>query len=321
MSKLLSICIPTYNRMGYLDKLLANIGQQLDRFELHEKVEVIVSDNCSDDETSVLVKKYLNFVDYSRNDKNIGPDANFLRLFGLAEGQYIWLPGDDDEVRDDTIAYIIDCIEKLKFDFLYLKTEGEQIEDINRGAVQLTNVELLTRVNIFTTFMTSQVIRADLIKQHVEEARVHLGSFMAYYKIFLEALWLSKKCFVSRGKEIFANADNTGNYLFYKVWSQSVFDVLHASPFSKNKKLISLMKLRMFLSLILPITYKLKSGTKGFYFLSENPKQSMEKYFDGAVYMSIFKAYIAFPGWLLLPLHKSIRVFSKVHAKLIGGIL
>ena len=127
MKKLLSICIPTFNRQGYLDALLANIEKQLKQFDLYQKVEVIVSDNCSEDETASTATKYANFVDYSRNDKNIGPDANFLSLFSKAEGEYIWLPGDDDEIRGDTIAYIINCIEELKFDFLYLKTEGEQI--------------------------------------------------------------------------------------------------------------------------------------------------------------------------------------------------
>ena len=321
MKKLLSICIPTFNRQGYLDALLANIEKQLKQFDLYQKVEVIVSDNCSEDETASTATKYANFVDYSRNDKNIGPDANFLSLFSKAEGEYIWLPGDDDEIRGDTIAYIINCIEDLKFDFLYLKTEGEQIEHVQRGALKLSNVELLTRVNIFTTFMTSQVIRADLIKEQIEDARVYLGGFMAYYKIFLEALWRSEKCFISNGKEIFANADNTGSYLFYKVWSQSVFDVLLSSSFSKNKKLVALMKIRMFLALILPITYKLKTGTKGFYFLSENPEQSMEKYFNALLYRYIFRAYIRFPSWALFPLHKSLRVFTKIHAKIIGGVL
>jgi glycosyltransferase involved in cell wall biosynthesis len=321
VKKILSICIPTFNRHNYLDKLLGNVQQQLVKYQLQDDVEVIVSDNASEDDTSAVAQKYASVIRYNRNEKNIGPDANFLLLFGMAQGEYIWLPGDDDEIRMDTIAYIVKSIHEIKFDFLYLKTEGAEIDNLQRGAEQMTNVELLTRVNIFTTFMTSQVIRADLIKEQVESARVFLGGFMAYYKVFMEALWNSSKCYVSAGKEIFANADNTGNYLFYKVWSQSVFDVLETTPFARDRKLIALIKLRMFLDLILPITYKLRSGTRGFYFLSEDPKQSMSKYFGEGLYSSVFRIYFGGPQWLLFPVNKASRVISKLHKKSINGVL
>lgn len=321
MRKLLSICIPTFNRKDYLDRLLANIEKQLDTYRLHDKVEVLVSDNCSEDATMSVVEKYNSFVKYQRNEVNIGPDANFLSLFGLAQGEYIWLPGDDDEFRTDTVNFIVKEIERTHFDFLYLRTAGPVAEDAQRQSQQLSNIELLKKVNIFTTFMTSQVIRADLIKEQVEAARVHLGSFMAYYKIFLEALWRSKKCYISHGKEISANDDNTGNYLFYKVWGQSVFDVLTASPFGTNSQLISLMKVRMFFSLLLPITFKLRQGNKGFYFLAENPQESMSKYFNSGFFKVVFSLYTKAPIAILLPLHKVMQITSKVHKKLIGGIV
>lgn len=321
MRKLLSICIPTFNRRDYLDRLLANIEKQLNSYHLHDKVEVLVSDNCSGDDTTSIAEKYKSFIKYQRNETNIGPDANFLSLFGLAQGEYIWLPGDDDEFRADTVNFIVNEIERTRFDFLYLRTAGPLLDDASRQSEQLSNLELLKKVNIFTTFMTSQVIRADLIKEQVEAARVHLGSFMAYYKIFLEALWRSRKCFISESKEISANDDNTGNYLFYKVWGQSVFDVLSASPFGTNKQLTSLMKLRMFFSLLLPITYKLRQGNKGFYFLAENPQESMSKYFNGTFFSVVFSLYTKAPIAVLSPLHKIMQLTSKVHKKLIGGIV
>ena len=55
---LLSICIPTYNRAEILDKSLESITKQ-DIFQKTDEVEIIVSDNCSQDNTHNIVHKYI----------------------------------------------------------------------------------------------------------------------------------------------------------------------------------------------------------------------------------------------------------------------
>ncbi len=312
MDKILSICVPTYNRSRYLETLLTNVRAQLDEFGLRDSIEVIVSDNASADNTPEVAQKFSDIISYHRNSENIGPDANFLGLFEMACGKYIWLPGDDDEIRPDTIKYILNMIAAHNFDYLYLKTAGPVVEASDRGGDRVSNVQLLKTANIFTTFMTSQVVRASLIKAHIEQARPFLGGFMAYYKIFLESLWNARCCIVSSGREVFANDDNTGGYSFYRVWGSSVFDAFAASPFGENRQILSLMKQRMFFALILPITYKLRTGVKGFHFIGEKPEASMKKYFNGFFYRIIFATYMRAPNWLLAPVNSAMRIFSSV---------
>lgn len=312
MEKILSICVPTYNRSGYLDTLLENLRTQIRNFSLQDTVEVIVSDNASADNTPDIAAKYADIIRYHRNSENIGPDANFLGLFEMAQGKYIWLPGDDDEVRPDIIKYILNMIAVHDLDYLYLKTAGPVIEASDRGGERVSNVELLKTVNIFTTFMTSQVIRASLVKANLEQARPLLGGFMAYYKIFLESLWSARCCVISSGREVFANDDNTGGYSFYRVWGTSVFDAYAASPFAGNRAILKLMKQRMFCALILPITYKLRTGVKGFHFIGEKPEASMNKYFGGFLYTSIFAAYTRAPTWALKPVNGVMKIVSSL---------
>jgi abequosyltransferase len=50
MQPTLSICIPTYNRAGLLKDLLECLSVQLTT-DISEKVEVVISDNCSTDRT------------------------------------------------------------------------------------------------------------------------------------------------------------------------------------------------------------------------------------------------------------------------------
>lgn len=115
---LLSICIPTYNRASYLKELLDSIVCQFDDQEIYNQVEVIISDNASEDNTTEMVaeyqKKYGN-IRYSRNKENLGAVKNALILFELQIGKYIWLIGDDDAVAPNSIKYLISRIEKKNY--------------------------------------------------------------------------------------------------------------------------------------------------------------------------------------------------------------
>ena len=104
----LSICIPTYNRCNYLEDTLKSIIVQLT-----PEVEIVISDNASTDETGLIIgefsRKYKN-VRYSRAEKNNGPDANFLRVVSLGQGEYCWLLSDDDTIKPGGIATILQAI-------------------------------------------------------------------------------------------------------------------------------------------------------------------------------------------------------------------
>lgn len=90
---LLSICIPTYNRAFTLQKTLESIVLNKD---FDENVEVIISDNCSTDNTCLIcsefVRKYHN-VKYYRNEKN-NVEQNFWKILNLGTGDYVKLQND-----------------------------------------------------------------------------------------------------------------------------------------------------------------------------------------------------------------------------------
>lgn len=110
---LLSICIPTYNRAGYLKNCLDSIVVQLDDKRLNNLVEIVVSDNASEDNTRELVKKYQNNFDdikYFRNEKNLGFDGNVINSVLKASGKYCWHLGDDDSIQNGALAFIADFL-------------------------------------------------------------------------------------------------------------------------------------------------------------------------------------------------------------------
>ena len=105
MEKLLTIAIPTFNRKHYLGIALESIFSQYD-----DRIEVIVSDNCSTDGTGTFVCENYPAVRYLCNEKNIGME-NFRRCYDSAVGRYILLLGDDDVFVDGSLSYILNFLE------------------------------------------------------------------------------------------------------------------------------------------------------------------------------------------------------------------
>ncbi len=96
-SPLLSICIPTFNRRKYLKECLDSIITQ-EAFN-EQDIEIVISDNASEDDTTTLVKEYMDLhpnIVYHRNEENIGAIKNVMNLPNIANGEYVWYLSDDD---------------------------------------------------------------------------------------------------------------------------------------------------------------------------------------------------------------------------------
>lgn len=107
---LLSICISTYNRGPWLQ---VNLRQLFSQVPIPmDEVEFLVVDNASADNTEEVVQPYLSREDFRfvRNPENVGMLGNLTITAHEARGSYIWILGDDDLVKADGIAKIIDVI-------------------------------------------------------------------------------------------------------------------------------------------------------------------------------------------------------------------
>ena len=167
---LLTLAIPTYNRSVYLNQLLSILLEELAG---ETRIEVIISDNASTDDTPLLVEDYrqkgLTFR-YLRNGTNIGPDANFLQCFEHAHGKYIWLFGDDDIIVPGGIRTILRLLTKNEYGLVYLSPYSfrrdcvkERTSDrFGRFAERLTDgSQLVQRVGTMITFMSAVIINRD----------------------------------------------------------------------------------------------------------------------------------------------------------------
>lgn len=117
---LIDILIPTYNRGKDVLENLTILQQQIMNANLWDKVQVIISDNCSPDDTKELVQDFNHQKDerfqvhYYRNDSNIGLEPNALAVLEKATSPFVIFLGDDDFLAEGYLQYCYDKIQQYE---------------------------------------------------------------------------------------------------------------------------------------------------------------------------------------------------------------
>jgi FkbM family methyltransferase len=126
----LSLCISTYNRAEWLKASLANWARQCP--EPVEGVEIFVCDNASTDETREVVELYLSRPDftYRCNPRNVGMLGNLRETAHHANGEYIWILGDDDLLVPGALERVLKALrDNPGVALVYLNYAFTHIED------------------------------------------------------------------------------------------------------------------------------------------------------------------------------------------------
>lgn len=105
----LTVGIPTFNRAELLKEAIKSVlAQDYTDFRL------IVSDNASADHTPEVVRSFADErIDYIRSERNIGALANFSRLIGLADTEFLMLLPDDDILYPGHLGAAVEALERF----------------------------------------------------------------------------------------------------------------------------------------------------------------------------------------------------------------
>lgn len=150
-NKLLSLCIPTYNRAEVLDDTLNKLFSNPDFDE--DLIEVIVSDNCSTDNTAEVVTKYP-LVQYYRNDENVR-DVNFAIALGYATAKYIRLFNDTLSFKPTTLSKMLSVIESHLNDKSNLFFYGNMFNNSNVNKQIDSKEEFIREVSYLSTWIAN----------------------------------------------------------------------------------------------------------------------------------------------------------------------
>lgn len=181
---LVTIGIPTYNRAdGFLSSCLASALNQT-----YQNIEIIVSDNCSTDDTGSLMQNYTDErLRYIRHPDNIGAVNNFNFCLREAKGSYFLLLHDDDLIDDD----FVECCIKASAgnDYGVIRTGTRIIDEAGNVTSEAPNLCTGSSMEAFCESWFSDKSAMYLCSTLYNTERLRsVGGFHSRKNVFFDAL-------------------------------------------------------------------------------------------------------------------------------------
>ena len=239
---LLTIGIPTYNRSKYLQRLLEILFPTVGN---DPRVEILISNNDSPDDTEEIVKSYNEIytnIRYRKNSENIGGDRNIFKVYENARGKFVVAHDDDDTTFPRVWTKVLDVIsldDSCSVIGLVPDYNGYEILHGN------TIPEYVDKMSYWTTDITTAVMKKSAIFELDEPDKcVPLNLNQVYLQ--LEILKKHPHFYVIAG-EIFQSGFEHpvgGEYDYAGLFIKNYFDILQ--DYAKlSKEALSKEKLRL----------------------------------------------------------------------------
>lgn len=293
---ILSLCIPTYNRAPFLDKLLTRIKLQYVTSIHGELVELLVSDNCSTDTTPAVVNKHIEEglpVKYVRNSDNLGMDGNFVQCFKIAQGKYIWLLGDDDFLKDGAIDKLLSVINNDNdYGLIHLQIGGDQQK---KPTNYHNSQKFIAEVSNWITYISSNVVRSSFVKDI--DFDKYMGTYFTLIPLYLTAAFQTSENIIVHERlfEDGADTQRNGGYNFFEVFVTNYHSILREFVLLGQMKnwTYQIIKYKTFRHTILSFVYILLLKKEKGNFYTENAWRILlnKYYYCPYFYFGILCAY------------------------------
>jgi hypothetical protein len=129
---LLSICVPTMNRVELLELGLKNILSEAEPFGA--EVEVVVTDNASVEDVKGLVQRISPSIKFGRLEQaQVFPRSIMFGPREIATGDYVWLMGNDDMIIRGAVGRILNLVRAHpELDYVYLNHGWTPVKSRNQ---------------------------------------------------------------------------------------------------------------------------------------------------------------------------------------------
>ncbi len=294
---LISFCIPTYNRASYLPKSLDAIILQLDE-DSKKNVEILISDNASDDATVEVVQGYIQSrpdlnIRFLKNPSNIGMDGNFINCYKNAIGKYVCLVSDDDFLLPGKVKYLLDIFHfHPDIDAVFLNPFPIA------GCLQETEKlcfnsnEMMERIGDRIVHLGALIFKREIFMKR--DYSCYDGTYLAISYIFLDVIMNGDGIYFTREKFFQITQNNSGGYNFFDVFITRFLDVLdYASQKGFSKKAVDKVKNQHLRYFVIPFVID---------FRINNSYKRMKRSFSEGFFL-IFRRYASNPMiiWGVIP--------------------
>lgn len=107
MKKKISICIPIYNQVEFVNDLIETI-----KYNKNKDVDFIICDNNSTDGTFEVLSKNKKYFKLYRSKRNVGFLKNFIKTINKSNSEYITFMGGDDIIY--SVINLLNICEEMK---------------------------------------------------------------------------------------------------------------------------------------------------------------------------------------------------------------
>jgi abequosyltransferase len=276
LNSILTIAIPTYNRAVYLRRCLDTLIPQIKDLG---KIEILVFDNASTDDTEEICKTYtsLPYFKYFRSITNIGPDHNISQAYYRASGKYVHVFGDDDVFLPGYIDFILPKLEVNDYGCVFLDYYEFSKDFINEKPANYDQFSYQYDKNIFEVirsrigFISAYIINKEFInKQELIES---IGSNLNHVELYTKAICNSSRNLYVSKYFIGQQVGNSSGFNYFKVFAQNQFGVLNKSS-KGDKIIIELVFNELFITLFPMLILKIRMN------MLENFDKNPKKYFE-----------------------------------------
>ncbi len=109
---LISVITVVFNGEKYLEQAILSVTQQT-----YDNIEYIIIDGGSTDSTLDIIRKYEDYIDFWKSEKDKGIYNAMNKGISLCTGDFIGFVNSDDYLYHDTLEKLADAIKKEKIDY------------------------------------------------------------------------------------------------------------------------------------------------------------------------------------------------------------
>lgn len=195
----ITIAIPAYKRPRELDECIGSIISQKE-FRTNNNFKILVIDDSPQHEGKTIIERYVckypEKIKYIPNKKNLGFELNILKLIKDVKTEYIFFITDDDKLKENSLANILNIISKYSPGLIvssywnkYLNGLSE-VSSLFRKNFIVDKGDLETKTKIFSDshILSGKIFKIDQID--IEGYIRHAGSF--YPQMYLVGKCLLK---------------------------------------------------------------------------------------------------------------------------------
>ena len=193
-----------------------------------DKVEIIISDNCSTDDTEAIVRAAISDgfeCVYNKNKENLGMDGNFVTCFKMAKGKYVWLLGDDDPIITQSLVRLVEILSgKQEYGLVHLWCKKKRFtnDDLKEFS---DKEEFAKKISFWTTCISANVVRTKYV-QYIDFDK-YMGTWFTLMPVYLTATQ-EEKCNLIVNFPIFGASKDwkrNGGYNFFRIFVENYLSI------------------------------------------------------------------------------------------------